>query len=164
MAREHGESVNLAVIENADAISIDNAVGTNTLQIVSRMGLRIPIYCSAAGKALILDHSDDAVRRLMADVTFTKLTKRTIRDVETLIRRLQTWRAQGWALNDEESETGMRAISAPIRDHSGTIVASISISAPTFRVSESRIPVLAEAAIETARRISLALGVDARKR
>lgn len=157
-AIEHGESVNMAVLDGTDAIRIDNVRGTKTPQLVSRLGLRIPVYCSASGKALILDHTEAQVRELLRRSKPRKLTENTIVDADTFWQRLQKERRQGWTLNDEESEIGMRVIGAPIRDHGNSIVAAVSVSAPTFRLPNRAVPALGQALCEAAARISVALG------
>lgn len=158
LVRRHGESVNLAVLDGRDAISVDVFPGTRMPQLVSRLGRRIPIYCSGAGKALILDLDDAAARALLTEETFARLTPRTITSLKAFLTGLQTWRAQGWAMNDEESEIGMRAIAAPVYDHAGRIAASVSLSGPAFRLDDALVPEIAASVRETAAAISNALG------
>lgn len=158
LVRSEGESVNLAVLHGRDAISIDHVRGTRSPQLVSQLGRRIPIYCSAAGKALILDRSEDEVQRLLSDERFPPLTPATITSLDRFIHGFRIWRARGWAMNDEESEPGIRVIAAPVRDHTGSIVASVSVSAPSFRLDDARVAPLADAVVATAAAISAALG------
>ena len=158
LVRRHGESVNLAVLDGHDAISVDVVPGTRMPQLVSRLGRRIPVYCSGAGKALILDRSDAELKALMADEKFAQLTPNTITSMKAFLARLPEWRGQGWALNDEESEVGMRAISAPVYDHTGSIAAAVSLSGPAFRLDDGKVAELAASVCETARHISGLLG------
>lgn len=158
LVERYGESVNLAVLEGHDAISVDVVPGTRQPQLVSRLGRRIPVYCSGAGKALILDLNDAQARALLAQETLAQMTPNTLTSMTAFIAGLQTWRAQGWALNDEESEIGMRAIAAPVYDHTGHIAASVSLSGPAFRLDDKRLPELAAAVVETATEISQLLG------
>lgn len=164
LARTHGEAVNLAVLDGTDALSIDNIVGTGSLQLVSKLGRRIPIYCSASGKALLLDMADADIGRLLGGVAFQPLTRKTATGVDEFLRRLQSSRRQGWAFNDEESEIGMRAVAAPVRDHLGMVVAAVTVSAPTFRMDKARVAALARAAIETADAVTATIGGTAQRR
>ena len=157
-AIEHGESVNMAVIDGTDAVRVDNVRGSKMPQLVSSLGLRIPIYCSAAGKALVFDHTDEQLHALLRRSNLQQLTEHTIVDADSFVQRLHRERKQGWALNDEESEIGMRVIGVPIRDHANVIVAAVSVSAPTFRLSNKAIPALAQAVCQMAAKISAALG------
>lgn len=157
-ALKHGESVNMAVMDGTDAVRVDSVRGTKMPQLVSSRGVRIPIYCSAAGKALLFDHTDAQIRELLAQSKLEKLTPHTIVDPDAFIARLRRERKQGWTLNDEESEVGIRVIGAPIRDHADLIVASVSVSAPIFRLPERGIPALGRAVQEMAADISAAIG------
>ncbi|GAA3975105.1 IclR family transcriptional regulator [Actinomadura viridis] len=158
LAQVEGESVNLAVREGLDAISIDVVQGTRNVQLVSRLGRRIPLWCSAAGKALLLDHDDDQIRALLADAPWTALTPRTITDIDTFLERFAEVRARGWAGNDEESEEGLRVVAAPVRDRLGAVTASISVSGPIFRLDQARMTELAEAAVRAADELSRRIG------
>lgn len=158
LADREGESVNLGIRDGLDAISIDVVQGTRNVQLVSRLGRRIPLWCSAAGKALLLDHGDDEIRALLAGAPWTALTSRTITDIDTFIDRFGEVRERGWAGNDEESEEGLRVVAAPVRDRMGTITASISVSGPIFRLDDARMAELADAAVRTADELSRRIG------
>ncbi len=159
-AIEHGESVNMAVLDDIDAVRIDNVRGTKTPQLVSSLGLRIPVYCSAAGKALVFDHTEAQLRDLLRRSDLKKLTQHTMVEPDAFVQRMQRERKQGWTLNDEESEIGMRVIGAPIRNHAGAIVAAVSVSAPTFRLPDRDVPALGKAVRNLAGRVSEALGAS----
>ncbi|WP_223884354.1 IclR family transcriptional regulator [Micromonospora craniellae] len=158
LAEEEGESVNLSVLEDLDAISIHVVQGTRNLQLVSRLGRRIPLWCSAAGKALLIDQDDAALRATLADAPFTALTAHTITDLDTFVSRMATVRKQGWALNDQESEEGLRVVAAPVRDRHGRVTGAVSVSGPIFRLDEERVTQLAAAARRTADELSRQLG------
>jgi DNA-binding IclR family transcriptional regulator len=157
-AMRSGESVTLAVLDGIEAISISQVRGTRTPQLVSRFGLRIPVYCSSSGKALLLDHTDAQIHEKLAHSKMRSLTENTITDPKLFVRRLDRERRQGWTLNDEESEVGIRTVGAPVRDHSGTIVAAVSVSAPTFRLSKAEVPALATEIKDLAAEISNVVG------
>ncbi|WP_327037646.1 IclR family transcriptional regulator [Micromonospora maris] len=158
LAQDEGESVNLSIRDELDALSIYIERGTRNVQLVSRLGRRIPLWCSAAGKALLLDLDDEQIRAMFADTRFTPLTPNTITDLDTFAKRMHQVREQGWALNDEESEEGLRVVAAPVRDRLGQVTAAISISGPIFRLDETRVAELAAAAVRTANELSRQLG------
>ncbi len=160
LSREQGESVNLAVRAGDEAISVDYVIGSHALQLVSKLGRRVPLHCSASGKALMLDLDDEQIRQLFADRKLTAYTAHTLTKVDDILKDLPQWRAKGWALNDEETEDGIRAVAAPIRDHSGSVVACISMSAPAFRMDRGRIRELSQAVKTTAAAISQAMGAN----
>ncbi|TWT13657.1 IclR family transcriptional regulator [Reyranella sp. CPCC 100927] len=157
-AMQSGESVTLAILDGLDSISISQVRGSKTPQLVSRLSSRIPVYCSSSGKALILDHTDEQVYDLLARSDMRALTENTITDPKLFVQQLNRDRRQGWTLNDEESDIGMRTVGAPIRDHSGAIIAAVSASAPTFRLSKADVPTFARTVKDLASEISTALG------
>ncbi|GLY21485.1 IclR family transcriptional regulator [Micromonospora sp. NBRC 101691] len=158
LAEREGESVNLAVREGLDAISLYIAQGTRNVQLVSRLGRRIPLWVSAAGKALLVDHDDDALRRMLSDAPLTALTPNTITSRDAFLTHMAGVRERGWALNDEESELGLRVVAAPVRDRFGAVTAAISVSGPIFRLDRNRVEELAAAARRTADELSRQLG------
>jgi len=158
LAEEEGESVNFGIIDGGDVFSIYVVQGTKRPQLVSRMGRRIPVWCSAGGKALLAGHTDDEIRALLADAPLTALTRRTITDAETFVAGMAAVRKRGWALNDEESEDGLRVVSAPVHDRFHAVTASISVSGPIFRLDDARVQQLAAAVTRTATELSRQLG------
>lgn len=158
LARGEGESVNLAIRDGQHAISISRVPGSVSPQVMSRLDWRIPLGCSAAGKALLGGLDDDEARDVLAGYDWRALTERTITTADEFIERLAVVRRRGWALNDQESETGLRVVAAPVRDRFSAVVASISVSGPTFRLSDERVDALAAAATRTASQLSRQLG------
>ena len=95
---------------------------------------------------------------MLADHPMQAFTANTITDPATLSRELATIRAQGFAIDAEERNEGMRCIAAPVFDHSQNAVAGLSVSGPTSRVSEAKTDELSHAVIQAARDLSAALG------
>jgi DNA-binding IclR family transcriptional regulator len=97
-------------------------------------------------------------RELLARLPLRAMTARTITDAETLFAHLASVREQGYAVDDQELEDDLVCIAAPIRDHSGAVVAALSVSAHRLRMAgEFRAAVIAWA-LEATARISAALG------
>ena len=161
LVKQAGEPVTLAVLDGVDTVAVDHVASNNALQLVSRLGSRIPIYCTASGKALVLDRTDAELRDLLRGTAFVRYSSKTLADVAAFIREVDKCRKQGWAYNDEETEAGMRAVSAPIRDHTGGIVACVTLTAPTFRMQKSHMLACASAVTAAASSISIALGAGA---
>jgi DNA-binding IclR family transcriptional regulator len=81
-------------------------------------------------------------------------TEKTITTPDRLRKELETTRQRGYSFDDGEFEDGVRAISAPIRDIGGNVIAAMSIPGPANRLTPERIPELAEALVETANAVS----------
>lgn len=134
------ETVHLAVLAEDTALCIDKIDSNRSVRMSSFVGFRDPLYCSGVGKALLAFQDEPTRRALLADIRFGRLTPHTIDDIATLAAQIETIRRQGYATDIEEMEEGLACIAAPIRDHSGKVIASVSISGPTTRVSDETMP------------------------
>jgi DNA-binding IclR family transcriptional regulator len=95
---------------------------------------------------------------LLRRLKFQPLTPNTIADAKTYREQLAAVRRQGYAVDDEENEVGIRCIGAPIFDHAGRLSGAVSISGWTISMTRERLPQLAPELLETSRRISQELG------
>jgi DNA-binding IclR family transcriptional regulator len=156
---EHSqETSHVAVLDGLDVLYVEKVEGPHALRMPSRLGRRIPTYCTSLGKAMLSCLSDDRVRQLFADCSFEPYTPRTVRTVDRLLRDLAIVRRRGWALDDEEIETGLRCIGAPVRDYTGGMVGAISVAAPSARLKGANIARAAQMVKSTAEDIARRLG------
>jgi DNA-binding IclR family transcriptional regulator len=157
-----GETVHLVTLDDCHGVYIDKVDGLSTIRMFSRIGRRIPLYCTAVGKTLLAglpaDERDDMLRRALAAYGYRPFTPNTLVDVASLITHLDRVAAQGYALDCEEHEEGVTCVAAPIRDHEGRVVAACSVSGPTFRLDASHMEAIIPAAVATACEISRSLG------
>ncbi len=143
LAGEMNETAHLGVLSDYEVVHLagerpDQLVGTSL-----RTGQRLAAHCTALGKALLAGKSAAALAQLDKErVRAGKLvahTPATITDRDKFFEHLRTVASQGWALDLEECAPGLCCVAAPVHDASGSVVAALSVSAPIFRVSESRI-------------------------
>jgi IclR family transcriptional regulator, pca regulon regulatory protein len=137
---EHGrdqlnESISLAVLEGDHVVFIARADAEHIVRTGVRIGARLPAYCSATGRILMGALHDDDIRTIIGTKPLKRRTPHTIVDPKLLLNTIDESRASGFAIGDEELELGMRALAVPVRDLDGTIVAAISVSAYSARVS-----------------------------
>jgi DNA-binding IclR family transcriptional regulator len=153
------ETVQLAILDRTDNVYLAKVDCTHPLRLQTDVGKRFPAYATALGKVLLsqLPH-DEAARRLRA-LQLHALTRRTIVDVDELLRQLGRTRSQGFGVDWEEGMDGLRCVAVPIRDHDGT-VAALSVSVPVFRASNdqmiSAIRLLADASLTISRGLGVA--------
>jgi DNA-binding IclR family transcriptional regulator len=156
------ETVHLVVLDNDKALYIDKVdlhPKTSGLQMVSRLGSRLSLHCSSVGKVLLAHMNKTDVEKLFSDTGLDKRTSKTIADPEALRQHLSFVRENGYAIDDEENEEGIRCVAAPIRNGSGKVEAAMSISGPTTRITMERIETeLKKLVCETANNISFQLG------
>lgn len=147
------ETCDLGVYDNGQVLCVAMVPGSHLLTVSVRVGHHLPIHCTASGKVLLAFLPPEIVEPLMHNA-FEAHTERTITEPSRLREELQITRQRGYALDDGEFENGIRAISAPIRDLDGHVVATISIPGPAERLTLERIPEIAEALVETAHAVS----------
>jgi IclR family acetate operon transcriptional repressor len=155
---ELNETVNLAVLDGNEVIYIAQVEGRQLIRMFTRIGARAPIYCTGVGKALLLEHSDTEVRRIVGTGPFKPYTAKTITTLDGFLQSLQEGRQRQYVLDDEEREEGVRCIAAPIHDNRGKVVASMSLSAPATRVPNERLPEIGARVRKAADAVSARLG------
>jgi IclR family pca regulon transcriptional regulator len=105
------------------------------MTVAISVGTRFPAYATSMGRVLLAGLSDEDLSDYLSSVRIERLTSRTLSTVEALRSELARVRSQGWALVNQELEEGLRALAAPIRDRSGTVVAAVNVSAHASRRS-----------------------------
>ena len=152
------ETVYLGVLRNIYSIYIDTVETTHTIRVVSRVGVQIPAYATAIGKAQLAFLPPDELEELFKDKKLKQYTPNTITDVNELMEHLKEVAERGYAIDNEEFQEDVKCVAAPIRDYTKYVVAGLSISAPSFRMTEDRIGDMIEAVKEAALEISRHLG------
>lgn len=157
VARECDETVHVGILDGADVVYICKVDSTQSVRMVSRMGGRVPASCTAVGKAL-LAHLPDAEQKRLFKKGLAKLTSKSITEPHVLANVLDDIRASGLAFESGESNPDVSCVAAPVRDHSGAVVAAMSISVPDMRWNQRPVEEWAELAAEGAARFSTELG------
>ena len=156
LAAETGETINLAVLVDSMALYLDQIAGESALQPHNWVGQRIPLHATSNGKVLISWlEPEEQTRVLGALPAYTALT---ITRKGELRKELEKVRAQGYAVAVDELEIGLTAVAAPIRNAHGDVIASMSVSGPTFRLTEEKLPSVIELLVGSADEVSHRLG------
>ncbi len=155
---ELNETVNLAVLDGNEVVYIAQVEGRQLIRMFTRIGARAPIYCTGVGKALLLEHQEPEVRRIVGAGPFKPYTAKTITTLDSFLKTLQEARQRRYVIDDQEREDGVRCIATPIHDNRGKVVASISLSAPASRVPDERLEALGFRIRRAADAVSLRLG------
>lgn len=162
LANRVEETVHLVILDQGEIVYLDKVEKISdprSLRMVSRIGMRNYTHSCAVGKVLLASLSDDERAEIFAQKGLPQLTKNTIVNLSKLNKHLAGVRDQGYAVDDEENEEGVRCVAAPIRNGKGSVIAAISISGPTVRMTEKRIhSELASRVMKTALEISKKLG------
>jgi DNA-binding IclR family transcriptional regulator len=156
LASDTGETVNIAVLSDRSALYLDQVAGSSALQPHNWVGQHIPLHATSNGKVLLsgLDQRrlDEVLGSLPTYTSHTITKKRELRGELDRVREL------GYAVAVDELEVGLTAVAAPIRNSHGDVVASMSVSGPTFRLSADRVDDVARRLVEAAEEVSHRLG------
>ena len=140
LSEQTGETVHLVRREGTEAVYIDKVESTvSSIRMVSRVGSRIPLYCSGVGKALLAELPDPEIEDIWNSSEITSLTPYTVTSLSDLMDRIGGVREAGYAMDDEENEEGVRCIAVSIPDYHKEPVYALSISAPVSRMTDARI-------------------------
>jgi len=154
------EVVHLVTIDGSDIVYIDKIEAENAIRMHSYIGKRIPLYCTAVGKAYLanLDEAERAETLKSIEMPEEKYTPNTITDIEEYKAVLERAKVEGFAMDNEEFELGVICVAAPIFSYDGKIRHAISISTPKMRMNDEKLEVFSEKVKETAGEISRELG------
>ncbi len=156
LAQQVGETVNLAVLSDGAALYMDQVAGSSALQPHNWVGQRIPLHATSNGKMLLSGMDPSEIDSQVGELR--RFTANTITSLHALARELEEVRERGYAIAVDELEIGLTAVAAPIRNGHGEIIASMSVSGPTFRIDARRLPQIAQAVMRAAEDVSFRLG------
>jgi len=161
-----GEAAHMVILDRNEIVYIDKIEARQTtggLVMSSRVGARNPAHSCAVGKVLLSHLSDEAMESLIREKGLSPRTANTITDPRLLKSHLEAVRRQGYAIDEEENERGIRCLAAPIFDGRGRPVAAISVSGPAVRVTKKIIQdVFKKEVMKAAAEISRRLGFKGR--
>ena len=155
------ESTALVTLDGTDVVYVSRVHRHRISSITLVVGTRLPAYATASGHVLLADLKADVLEEYFSRADLRPLTARTLTSRTALKKRLSLVRSRGWDAVNQELETGRRSAAAPIRDAGGSVVAALSFSCGTSERSfEQMIEELVPALLETAAKLSTALGAD----
>ncbi|MDD6307045.1 MAG: IclR family transcriptional regulator [Clostridiales bacterium] len=139
-----GETVHLVQREGNQILyiyKIEAKVGT--IRMVSHVGMIHPMYCSGVGKAIMATLPEREVKQIWNESIIEKKTDKTVTDYEEMLKILEEVKVNGYALDDEENEKGVRCIAACLHGYQNEVKYAFSISGPTSRMTRERVKELA---------------------
>jgi IclR family KDG regulon transcriptional repressor len=137
LAQELGETAYIGVLDGMKVMTVQVAEGNHAIRSHTRVGDSAYAHLSAFGKVILAHLSDEQLKKMLAHLTQHKATKHTFDDNHLLKEHLNVIRQQGYAIDDEETEVGLRCVAAPIF-YNGKVIAALAISGPAARLSRKR--------------------------
>lgn len=153
-----GETVFLSVLDGTEAVAVDRVESPRTVRVPLSIGGRTPAYCTANGKALLAFLPEVEIEARLSRAKLRRYTRNTIVTISGVRNECRRVRRMGYAIDREEREEGLKCVAAPVRNHTGAVVASVGILGPAFRLPDRKVPEIAATVVETADAVSMELG------
>jgi len=155
---ETEETVHLCVLDAGEVLYIDKVEPSRSVRMASKIGRLSPAHCSAVGKAMLAHLPERELDDILKQRGLPRMTAKTIVTPADLKAELKIVREQGYAVDNEEAEEGVRCVGSPVLGPSGRPIGALSISAPSFRLPLERVPAVAESVCRAARAMSVESG------
>ncbi|HWW69738.1 MAG TPA: IclR family transcriptional regulator C-terminal domain-containing protein [Duganella sp.] len=155
ISRTLNESSSMAVLEDGEVLYVARAATSRVMSVALNTGSRLPAYCTSLGRVMLAHLPPDELERYLAKTKLRAMTENTVTNPKRLREILADVRRDGYAINDEELELGLRSIAVPVRGASGQVLAALNVGAQAARVSVKQLekeflPVLVRGAQELA--------------
>jgi len=137
IARTSRETAFISVLRNGAVVALDAVEADQAVRLVSRIGDALPLHCTAVGK-VHLAFADDELRAGLPD-SLTKFTEKTLLDRHVLAQQLKKIAENGYAIDLGEHTEDVRSVAVPVRDYTRSVVGSLAVSGPGYRLTQERI-------------------------
>ena len=144
LVRLSGETANLAVLEGDDVVYVGQVSSPHTLRMFAEVGRHVPPHSTAVGKVLLAALPAERAAAVVRRTGLAPRTPTTITDPDAFLAELALVRERGWAVDEEEQETGVRCVAVPV-GVAGQTVAALSVSGPVDRFAGAATDGLVEA-------------------
>jgi IclR family acetate operon transcriptional repressor len=158
LMEESGETINLAVLDGGEAVFLAQVECRQMMRALAPPGVRIPVHCSSAGKALLATLPETEVARILRKHGLPRLTPRTLTTLARLREDIECTRKRGYSIDDQEHSIGLRCVAAVVLDEHQEPVGAVSVSGPAVRIPDERIAILGDLVRKTAHAVTLAYG------
>ncbi|AOY74971.1 IclR family transcriptional regulator [Clostridium formicaceticum] len=158
LANHYKETVHLVIRDDCHVLYLDKIESPHSMRICSRVGERLPLFCTGVGKAILANLDEHEIKSVLDRTKLTKCTEHTIVKKNQLIEHLKKVQEQGYAEDSEELELGLHCIAAPIFDCNSKPLAAISVAGPVFRMTQEIQQEIIKTLIEVTSDISQKLG------
>jgi len=160
LMRECGEAVDLAVLDGNHVVYLDVVDSPQPVKIAARVGQRLPVACTASGKAFLAYLPEDHVQAIL-QAGLRKYTERSLQTREALYADLQQIRERGFATSVEEFEKDINAVAAPILDVNRAPVAAVAVVGPSYRMPIERMLEIGQLACRASETMAREVGLSA---
>lgn len=158
LAAEVGENVNLGILYEGKVVYVKHIESQEVLRPVQRVGVVAPAHSTAQGKILLAYLPEEELDKIIKTHGLEARTPKTIISPQKLKEHLAQIRAQGYSVDNEEYNLGIRCLAVPVRNHAGSVIASLSVSGPSTRWNQEKMEAYKKIICEAGLAISRSLG------
>jgi IclR family KDG regulon transcriptional repressor len=152
-----GETVQLGIVDHYSVLYVYEMESRRAIRMAAAVGARGPLHCTAIGKVLLAFQPADFIRETI-ERGLTRFTHKTVTRGEAVLELLEEVRDRDHAIDDEESEAGLRAVAAPVRNHNGMVIAALGVAAPVQRMNKKVMQTTVPTVMAIAQAVSARLG------
>lgn len=164
LVKEINEGAHLCMLSNNKAAIIADIKSEAKIIVSAKVGAFEPLHCSSVGKCLLAFCNPEKRAELFDSLDMKQYTEKTITSTAGLIEELERTVENGYALDDEELNEGIRCIAAPIKNHRGDVKYCVAISGTIGRVENGRVEYYAKAVMGCAKEISEKMGYSGKRK
>lgn len=137
LSEQISQSSSVSVLDGDEIVYVARAAQRKVIAIALMPGSRLPAYCTSMGRVLLAALPNDEAQSLLTARPLAARTPRTLTDVPAIMEQLAQIRAQGYAVIDQEVESGLCSIALPLMDARGQVVAAVNIGVSAFDMPAS---------------------------
>ena len=152
------ETANLGLAEDGDVVVVSQAESREIMRAITRVGGRVPMANSGMGKALLATFPVEEVAANVAIRGMHRYTPKSIQRMSVLKEELEAVRINGYAVDDEEYQVGLRCIAAAVYNSQSEALCAVSVSGLSARLTNDRVEPIGEVVAQVARELTAALG------
>ena len=159
LRNETGETVNLSILNGTEILFIERLMSNHIVNLNRNVGDRLSVHCASMGKVILAFMDESITENILNKLNFEAMTKNTFTNLGSFKNELKKIKQKGYAYNNEELEMGLRAVAAPIFNHTGEVIAAINLAWTTARhPSKKSFQKFTPKILEAAKRISFLMG------
>ncbi|MFC7392234.1 IclR family transcriptional regulator [Scopulibacillus cellulosilyticus] len=160
LSKQTGHTLHLVILDGKEGVYIDKVEGSSGIVFYSRIGRRAPVHSTGVGKTLLAFRKEEELNVILDGYVFNKQTPKTITNKEEFLDELKKIKEKGYAIDNEENEPGICCVAVPVRNHTGEVVAAISISMPTPQLNAEEMKRIVPMMKEAGENISKEMGFN----
>jgi len=163
LSQNVGRVCHMGILSQSEVVYIEKIEPLTSIRMFSGIGKRVPVHSTSLGKALLFDKSDSEILDILGEKKMQKFTDNTISDTNTFLKEMNKAKERGYAIDNEENESGIFCVAAPIKDYRDKVVAAISTTGRDDSFVDDSGSEIIKAVKKTALDISEKMGYAAEK-